>query len=145
VIEPIHDFSKEHDHDVALDLTQGPPRFYVMALDPTGLCFHAIARHIRTTQCLGSTQQLPWYMGVALPSDPLNPNGTPDEASLKVFHIPGHLGIKLHKATWHAGPLFSEPQRHLFYNLELIDTNVTDFNTYDWTDQHTFVFDPIDA
>ena len=39
--------------------------------------------------------------------------------------------IKLHCGTWHAGPLFDTPTQMDFANLELSDTNVTDFNCYE--------------
>eukprot|EP00160_Parvularia_atlantis_P002274 Unigene11870_Nuclearia_a/m.36144 Unigene11870_Nuclearia_a/g.36144 ORF Unigene11870_Nuclearia_a/g.36144 Unigene11870_Nuclearia_a/m.36144 type:complete len:182 (-) Unigene11870_Nuclearia_a:941-1486(-) len=148
VIEPIFDFSREHEHDVALDLTQGQPRFYVMALDPTGLLFDKIARHLKTTQCLGSAQGLPWYLGVAAPEDVGNASAKPRLDTVAVFYVPGELGVKLHRGTWHAGPLFTAPAKHLFYNLELMDTNVADFLTHDWVAdervRHEFDADPSD-
>lgn len=44
--------------------------------------------------------------------------------------IPPGVFIKLHQATWHAGPYFVDSQHMDFYNLELSDTNVTDHNTH---------------
>ena len=38
--------------------------------------------------------------------------------------------IKLHQATWHAGPFFLEAQHMDFYNLELSDTNIADHFTH---------------
>ena len=44
--------------------------------------------------------------------------------------IPPGVFIKLHQATWHAGPFFSEAQHMEFYNLELSDTNIADHFTH---------------
>ena len=51
--------------DVALDLLQGRPRFYIMRLEGRGLGFDRMARHNRVTQCLGTTDGLPWLIAVA--------------------------------------------------------------------------------
>jgi hypothetical protein len=51
--------------DVALDLSQGRPRFYIMRLEGRGLGFDRMARHNRVTQCLGTTDGLPWLIAVA--------------------------------------------------------------------------------
>ena len=44
--------------------------------------------------------------------------------------VPPGVFIKLHQATWHAGPFFSEGKHMDFYNLELADTNVADHHTH---------------
>ena len=107
--------------DVALDLSQGRPRFYIMRLEGRGLGFDRMARHNRVTQCLGTTDGLPWLIAVA-------PAGVaaPTIADIRAFRIPPDQFIALAHGTWHAGPYFSEPRRD-FYNLELIDTNKADF------------------
>ena len=46
------------------------------------------------------------------------------------FEIPGDCVIKLHVATWHAGPHFLHDEC-LFFNLENLDTNERDFDAYD--------------
>jgi ureidoglycolate hydrolase len=51
--------------DVALDLSQGRPRFYIMRLIGRGLSFDRMARHDRVTQCLGTTDGLPWLVVVS--------------------------------------------------------------------------------
>ena len=107
--------------DVALDLSQGRPRFYIMRLEGRGLGFDRMARHNRVTQCLGATDGLPWLIAVA-------PAGVaaPTIADIRAFRIPPDQFIALAHGTWHAGPYFSEARRD-FYNLELIDTNKADF------------------
>ena len=54
----------------------------------------------------------------------------PKTEDLTAFRIPSDCFVKLHAGTWHAGPLFSQPEHVSFYNLELSDTNVTDHNTH---------------
>ena len=44
--------------------------------------------------------------------------------------IPPGVFVKLHEATWHAGPFFSDRQHMDFYNLELADTNIVDHQTH---------------
>jgi hypothetical protein len=52
--------------DVPLDLSQGRPRFYIMRLaGRKDLTFDRMARHDRVTQCLGTTDGLPWLIAVA--------------------------------------------------------------------------------
>jgi len=43
--------------------------------------------------------------------------------------------VKLHQATWHAGPFFSDGQHMDFYNLELADTNVVDHHSHVYKDK----------
>lgn len=63
----------------------------------------------------------------------------PDMETLQVFFIPGDKAIKLSEGTWHAGPLFEEPEHALFYNLELMDTNINDHQTVSLGDKR-FLF-----
>ena len=107
--------------DVALDLSQGRPRFCIMRLEGRGLGFDRMARHNRVTQCLGTTDGLPWLIAVA----PARV-AAPTIADIRAFRIPPDQFIALAHGTWHAGPYFSEARRD-FYNLELIDTNKADF------------------
>jgi ureidoglycolate hydrolase len=107
--------------DVALDLSQGRPRFYIMRLEGRGLSFDRMARHDRVTQCLGTTDGQPWLIAVA-PADVR----APTVADIRAFRIPADQFIALSHGTWHAGPYFSQPRRD-FYNLELTDTNKADF------------------
>jgi ureidoglycolate hydrolase len=51
--------------DVALGLSRGIPRFYIMRLAQRGLVFHVMARHDRVTQCLGAADGEPWLIAVA--------------------------------------------------------------------------------
>jgi ureidoglycolate hydrolase len=106
--------------EVALDLSQGRPRFYIMRLKGRGLGFDRMARHDRVTQCLGTTDGKPWLIAVA-------PAGVaaPTAADIRAFRIPAAHFIALAHGTWHAGPYFSEAARD-FYNLELADTNNAD-------------------
>ena len=57
---------------------------------------------------------------------------TPSAENMRAFRIPPGVYIKLHCGTWHAGPLFDAPEELDFANLELADTNVTDFNCYNF-------------
>ena len=124
VILPSEDGAAYGPADAQLKLDEGTPRFYIMRLEDKGRKFHAITRHRRCTQCLGSLAGAEWLMGVAPPSDA----DEPDPAAIQAFRIPGNCFIKLHVGTWHAGPLFDLPQVD-FYNLELSDTNVVDHQT----------------
>jgi ureidoglycolate hydrolase len=112
-----------------LTLTNGTPRLWIMRLKKNGLAFAKLARHRRVTQCLGSLQGKEWFIAVAPPNDPAD--GTcPKLARIAAFRIPGDCVIKLHVATWHAGPHFLHDEC-LFFNLENLDTNKRDFEAYD--------------
>jgi len=126
VIAPQDDGKHFDSSDAQLVLDQGTPRFYIMRLDRRGLAFKTIVHHAKVTQCLGSTQGGSWYMAVAA-KDVKDPSGE----NMQAFRIPPGVFIKLHCGTWHAGPLFETPNQLDFANLELSDTNVTDFNCYD--------------
>src|ERR1700730_1574253 len=71
--------------DVALDLSQGRPRFYIMRLIGRGPSCERMARHDRVTQCLGTTDGLPWLIAVA-------PAGiaAPTIADIRAFRRPVH-------------------------------------------------------
>jgi len=114
-----------HDaSDVPLDLSQGRPRFYIMRLaGREDLTFDRMARHDRVTQCLGTTDGLPWLIAVAPPEVK-----EPGLADIRAFRVPPDQFIALARGTWHAGPYFIETRRD-FYNLELEDTNKADFTT----------------
>ncbi|GLC39108.1 hypothetical protein PLESTB_000006600 [Pleodorina starrii] len=117
--------------DAQLVLNQGTPRFYIMRLPARGLRFHRITYHGKVTQCLGGlTPPHSWYMALAAPSGSLERFPRPED--IRVFRIPFGSFIKMEVGTWHAGPLFAEPEAMDFYNLELSDTNVTDHNTHDY-------------
>ena len=107
--------------DVALDLSRGRPRFYLMRLADRGTVFDRVARHDRVTQCLGTIDGLPWLIAVA-PAD----IAAPQVADVRAFRIPADCFVSLARGTWHAGPYFTEVWRN-FYNLELIDTNTADY------------------
>jgi ureidoglycolate hydrolase len=111
--------------DPQLDITRGIPRFYIMALKERPLTFHHITRHMSVTQCLASCGSIPWLIAVAPPNEPDNLHAKLDPKQIAIFHVPGTLGIKLHRSTWHAGPFFTAKAAD-FYNLELSDTNQTD-------------------
>jgi ureidoglycolate hydrolase len=110
--------------DVALDLSHGTPRFYIMRLAQRGVVFEVMARHDRVTQCLGGVEGKPWLIAVA-------PAGIaqPGRSDIRAFSIPPGRFIKLGLGTWHAGPYFTEPVRD-FYNLELTDTNTADYTVW---------------
>jgi hypothetical protein len=116
----------------------------LMRLQNTTLQFSGITHHAKTTQCLGSLNLLPWYIGVIQPTiigatervdlqkypEVLKGDGydylPPAVEDIRLFKVEGPRFLKLHAGTWHAGPLFEEPWMD-FYNLELSNTNVSLF------------------
>jgi ureidoglycolate lyase len=64
--------------------------------------------------------------GVAPPGD-LDDEARPRVEDIVAFRVPGDRLIKLHVATWHAGPHFVHDEC-LFVNLENLDTNRRDFH-----------------
>jgi len=122
LIEP-SDYGKAYDDDEpTLDLSAGQPRFYIMRSPYHGLSFTRITRHRLVTQCLAAREDKDWFIAVAPPGASAT---APNPDSLHAFHVPGHMGIKLHRGTWHAGPFFKWDWVD-FFNLELTDTNQTD-------------------
>ncbi|KAI3799751.1 hypothetical protein L1987_35053 [Smallanthus sonchifolius] len=156
VIQASPDGEEFGPHDAQLDLSQGTPRFYIMQLQDQALKFSRITHHASVTQCLGSIgRDNAWYLGVAKPSI-VDPNlerkaddvlksrsghffVPPAVDSVQVFKITGPKFLKLHRGTWHAGPLF-KPHAMDFYNLELSNTNVVDHTTYDFKKGNATVF-----
>lgn len=128
LIEPEQDGRPFGGASARLDLTAGQPRFYIMSLEARGLGFTAITRHCRVTQCLAALGGHDWYIAVAPPDGPHDPDAQPDPDAIRAFKIPGTVAIKLHRGTWHAGPYFTAPRMD-FLNLELTDTNETDHDT----------------
>jgi ureidoglycolate hydrolase len=112
--------------EAALVLSNGEPRLWIMHLPHVGLGFSRIARHRRVTQCLGSLGGKEWLIGVAPPGD-LADDTSPRTEDIVAFRVPGDRVIKLHVATWHAGPHFIHDEC-LFINLENRDTNQRDFH-----------------
>ena len=62
----------------------------------------------------------------APPGDPSD-DARPRVEDIVAFRIPGDRVIKLHVATWHAGPHFVHDEC-LFVNLGNLDTNRRDFH-----------------
>ncbi len=125
-----HPYDPETSRDEPqLTLTNGTPRLWIMAQRKRGLVFTQLARHRRVSQCLGAMQGKEWFIAVAPPND-LADGTRPDLSRLAAFRIPGDRVIKLHVATWHAGPHFVHDEC-LFFNLENLDTNKRDFDTAD--------------
>jgi ureidoglycolate hydrolase len=117
--------------DAQLDLSQGTPRFYIMRLKDKEMSFDTITFHQKVTQCLGVLGDQPWYMAVSAPTNDVQKY--PKEEDLRVFKIPPGVFVKMHAATWHAGPLWDAkagPSVVDFYNLELSDTNQVDHNCH---------------
>lgn len=100
-----------------------------MHLLHVGLSFKAMARHRRVTQCLGALNGKEWLIAVASPTD-LADSARPGLEDIVAFRVPGACVIKLHVATWHAGPHFNHDEC-LFFNLENMDTNKRDFHAAD--------------
>jgi ureidoglycolate hydrolase len=112
--------------EAELVLSNGMPRLWIMHLPHAGLGFARIARHRRVTQCLGSLGGKEWLIAVAPPGD-LGDDARPRIEDIAAFRVPGDRVIKLHVATWHAGPHFVHDEC-LFLNLENRDTNRRDFH-----------------
>jgi ureidoglycolate hydrolase len=139
VIFPSCDGKDFNMEDAQLSLDKGVPRFYIMRLTTRGRKFHAITRHVKCTQCLGSLGGKEWLIAVC----PANNNtNEPALSELKAFKIPGNCFIKLNVGTWHAGPYF-EYDAVDFYNLELSDTNVVDHFTHSFLKSHQMEFEII--
>ncbi|MBD2512408.1 ureidoglycolate lyase [Nostoc muscorum FACHB-395] len=133
VIYPMQE-EKPYDSTYAqLLLSKGTPCFYIMRLARQGRKFYNITRHVQCTQCLGSLGGKEWFIAVAPPSDISQPNLN----LLCAFRIPGNCFIKLEAGTWHAGPHF-EDEFIDFYNLQLSDTNITDYESYNFLKHHDF-------
>jgi ureidoglycolate lyase len=113
--------------EAALVLGNGEPRLWIMHLPHVGLGFARIARHRRVTQCLGALGGREWLIAVAPPGD-LGDEARPAVEDIAAFRVPGDRLIKLHVATWHAGPHFVYDEC-LFVNLENRDTNRRDFHS----------------
>lgn len=112
--------------EAKLVLDNGVPRLWIMHLPHVGLGFSRIARHRKVTQCLGSLGGREWLIGVAPPGD-FGEDARPRVDDIVAFRIPGDRVIKLHVATWHAGPHFVHDECQ-FFNLENLDTNRRDFH-----------------
>ncbi len=112
--------------EAQLVLSNGQPRLWIMRLNRIGVRFKRIARHRKVTQCLGALGGKSWLIGVAPPSD-LADSGRPRIEDIVGFRVPGDCMIKLHVATWHAGPHFTDDAID-FVNLELMNTNTADFH-----------------
>jgi ureidoglycolate hydrolase len=114
----------KHPDNPKLVLSSEHPRLWVMQLAHVGMAFSKMARHRRVTQCLGSLTGEEWFISVAPPGN-LSDETRPRTEEITAFRIPpGHL-IKLHCATWHAGPHVAGGGG-LFFNLENEDTNTGD-------------------
>jgi ureidoglycolate lyase len=111
--------------EAQLVLTNGTPRLWVMHLPHVGLSFTRIARHRRVTQCLGALGGKEWLIAVAPPDSA--DDARPRLEDIVAFRVPGDRIVKLHVATWHAGPHFVHDEC-LFLNLENMDTNDGDFH-----------------
>ena len=114
-------------NEAQLVLFNGTPRLWIMRLSKIGVRFDRIARHRKVTQCLGALGGQEWLVGVAPPGD-LADSGRPRIEDIVGFRVPGDCVIKLHVATWHAGPLFPDGEID-FVNLENMDTNQADFHS----------------
>jgi ureidoglycolate hydrolase len=139
VIFPSHDGKAFDETDAQLNLQNGIPRFYIMRLEKRGRKFHNIARHVQCTQCLGALEGKDWFMAVCPPN---NDSDKPNLDELATFHIPGNCFIKLNEGTWHAGPYFDHDFVN-FYNLELSNTNIVDFGSYDFRKNHQLEFEMV--
>ena len=125
LLEPIGDGVAFGPLDAALQISQGTPRFYLMKLTKRSMAVTRITRHLAVTQALASLNGKCWYVLLAPPDEPDNPQALPNVDRLQAFCITGLQALVLHRSTWHAGPYFLEDEVD-FVNLELSDTNVVD-------------------
>lgn len=125
VIRPTPDGALAGPIDRALDLSEGRPRFYILALEERSLRIKGITRHHQTTQVLASVGGADWFIVVAPPSPD---KAAPKLDAVRAFRIPGDVAILMKRGTWHAGPYFLGPAMS-FFNLELEDTNIVDHDT----------------
>ncbi|PIA38659.1 hypothetical protein AQUCO_02700113v1 [Aquilegia coerulea] len=157
VIEASPDGDEFGPRDAQLDLTRGIPRFYIMHLEDRPFEFSKITHHSNVTQCLGSIGGHVWYLGVAkasiVESNEINSGISkkvvqshcghyyvpPIPSDVRIFRISGPMFLKLHRGTWHAGPLFKSKTMD-FYNLELSNTNVVDHTTHNFAIEDGVVF-----
>lgn len=128
VLAPIEDGVAFGEGDARLDLSRGVPRFYTMRLGRRDRLVRTITRHRQVTQALAAVGGLSWLIAVAPPRDVDQDDAQPELSAIRAFRVPGDTAIALHRGTWHAGPLFDEPQA-AFFNLELSDTNVVDHHS----------------
>lgn len=119
--------------DAQLDgLANGTPRLYLMRLEgPRPLTIDRITQHKMVSQCLGAlgttSKDADFYLAV---HEPTRDGEAPALERVKAFLIPPGTFVKLHRGTWHAGPLWTGADAtRTFYNLELSDTNVVDHHT----------------
>jgi ureidoglycolate hydrolase len=122
--------------DAVLDLSAGQPRFYIMRSPFHGTTFTRMTRHSRVTQCLGARDNRDWFIALAPPDAA---RSAPDSGMIRAFHIPGDTAIKLNKGTWHAGPFFTWEWVD-FYNLEMVDTNQVDSQSFDFGATHGLMY-----
>ena len=69
----------------------------------------------------------------------------PTRDGLKAFRIGPGTFVKMHRGTWHAGPLWGPDLERTYYNLELSDTNVVDHHTVrvsDFAEEEKIVIKP---
>ena len=138
LIKPTPNNKPYDQNDAQLSLNNGIPYLYIMHLENRGRKFNSISRHVLCTQCLGALADKDWFIAVAPPSA----NQQPDLEKLAAFRIPGNCFIKLEIGTWHAGPYFDHDFVD-FYCLELSDTNIVDFFTYDFLTHNNLQFEII--
>ena len=110
---------------LGLERDLGTPRFYLMKLTKRPMAVTRITRHLAVTQALAALNGKRWYILLAPPDEPDNPQALPNVDRLQAFCITGTQALVLHRSTWHAGPYFLEDEVD-FVNLELSDTNVVD-------------------
>ncbi len=96
-----------------------------MRLAAKELRVQELAAHLQVTQCLGVMDPYPWQIAVA-PASHSAEHPIDATKEIQAFTVPPRCILKLHRGTWHAGPLFQSPAELVFCNLELRDTNSTD-------------------
>ena len=109
---------------------------------PRPFRYDRLTHHARVTQCLGAASATDdFYLAVHPPT--IGEDGVaapPDPAAVRIFRVAPHTFVKLHRGTWHAGPLWGEAAERVFYNLELHDTNEVDHHTVVFDE--TYAFEP---
>ena len=123
LLEPIGDGVAFGPLDAALQISQGTPRFYLMKLTKRSMAVTRITRHLAVTQALAALNGKRWYILLAPPDEPDNPQALPNVDRLQAFCITGTQALVLHRSTWHAGPYFLEDE------VDFVDRKSTRLNS----------------
>ena len=106
------------------------PEFILMRSQVRPFVMRYLERHVRITQTFIPLEGKP-YVFVGAPPQARLENGFPSPDELRVFLVPGHVSINLHRGTWHepAYPLQGDQMVLITSHAELttgLQTSVDD-------------------